>query len=343
MSASSRLVADIGGQPSTARTRTRVKRALSSCCVIRMSATIIATALASQVLLPSLGSVLLAELEVWQQQIPCVCSSDPAAPQALASHRSETFSDGVTVFATVRKETDADKIRADNLIPLPCDVTIQDEVQALHAKVEAELQSRPELQLTGIVNNAGILMNDPDGLTSRFSKSSRSTSLACTGLHRHFCRCLRSWGPPRMVLPVSLLSALTLAISSQGRPTCRMGRPRRARALFRWPPPSACTQGRARCLGQARKHRDGDEQGLREATGRGCRRDQRCAVLERAVDPVLPRHIRRMPNRVACFCLTPRSHCGQAVEVEAGVSRASTSLVSRGLSRHHGSRRGCLV
>ena len=131
-----------------------------------MSATIIATALAvggpaAVFGLRSIGRVggLAAVNPAASAVLITGCSSGIGLATA-----QKLSSDGVTVFATVRKETDADKIRADNLIPLLCDVTIQDEVQALHAKVEAELQSRPELQLTGIVNNAGILMNDPDEL-----------------------------------------------------------------------------------------------------------------------------------------------------------------------------------
>lgn len=64
-----------------------------------------------------------------------------------------------TVFATVRKQGDADSLAeaADggNLVPLIADVTKPDQLEAAVKTVEAELERR-FLQLVALVNNAGV-------------------------------------------------------------------------------------------------------------------------------------------------------------------------------------------
>lgn len=66
---------------------------------------------------------------------------------------------GFTVFATVRKEADADRLRRlnrPNLIPVcPLDLTRSDDIPSIIATVQAELQRRDQPGLYALVNNAG--------------------------------------------------------------------------------------------------------------------------------------------------------------------------------------------
>jgi NAD(P)-dependent dehydrogenase (short-subunit alcohol dehydrogenase family) len=66
---------------------------------------------------------------------------------------------GFTVFASVRKEADAERLRAlkePNLVPVcPLDLTRPDDIPAVLAAVQAELQRRGQAGLYALVNNAG--------------------------------------------------------------------------------------------------------------------------------------------------------------------------------------------
>ncbi|MFI5957767.1 SDR family NAD(P)-dependent oxidoreductase [Cryptosporangium sp. NPDC051539] len=63
---------------------------------------------------------------------------------------------GFQVLAGVRRERDADAIRADRLEPVILDITDPTQISALTARVDAD--PRP---LTALVNNAGIAVNAP--------------------------------------------------------------------------------------------------------------------------------------------------------------------------------------
>ena len=68
---------------------------------------------------------------------------------------------GYRVFATVRKESDAEGISAfdhPRLSPLMLDVTVSDSIEAAVKKVEAEVGGAG---LSGLVNNAGISVDVP--------------------------------------------------------------------------------------------------------------------------------------------------------------------------------------
>ena len=70
-----------------------------------------------------------------------------AAAQRMASR-------GYDVIATVRKEADADAIRAERIEPLLVDVTVPEDV----ARLRDHVGDRP---LAGLVNNAGIALSGP--------------------------------------------------------------------------------------------------------------------------------------------------------------------------------------
>jgi len=70
-------------------------------------------------------------------------------------------SKGYRVFGSVRKQTDADRLRkemGDRYVPLIMDVTDADAIQRASAKVGALLGSN---RLAGLVNNAGIVVSGP--------------------------------------------------------------------------------------------------------------------------------------------------------------------------------------
>lgn len=82
------------------------------------------------------------------------CSS--GIGRAVALHLA---SRGFTVFATVRKEADADHLRqlnSPNLVPVcPLDLTRHDHIPQVLETVTRELQSRGKKRLYGIISNAG--------------------------------------------------------------------------------------------------------------------------------------------------------------------------------------------
>ncbi len=66
---------------------------------------------------------------------------------------------GLRVFAGVRREQDAERLRAEGLaeiVPLRLDVTRADELEAARAQVERALAASGEAGLAGVVNNAGL-------------------------------------------------------------------------------------------------------------------------------------------------------------------------------------------
>jgi NAD(P)-dependent dehydrogenase (short-subunit alcohol dehydrogenase family) len=75
---------------------------------------------------------------------------------AIAKHCAAA---GFTVFATVRKEADAEKLRHlndPNLIPIcPLDLTRLEDIPPILASVQAELQRRGQPGLYALINNAG--------------------------------------------------------------------------------------------------------------------------------------------------------------------------------------------
>ena len=91
----------------------------------------------------------------------------------------------MTVFATVRKESDAQMLRAkipENVIPLLCDVAKPADISRLKTEVDRELKARPALRLAGVVNNAGILKQDPDELSGDLLEDILAVNLV--GLYR---------------------------------------------------------------------------------------------------------------------------------------------------------------
>ena len=89
---------------------------------------------------------------------------------------------GVTVFATVRKQSDAAAIREDNIVPFICDVAIKEDVVRLRDEVEEALRKRPALSLSGVVNNAGILLDEPDPLS--IDTLERTLAVNVVGVYR---------------------------------------------------------------------------------------------------------------------------------------------------------------
>ncbi len=75
---------------------------------------------------------------------------------ATAQHLAKT---GFTVFATVRKEADAEKLRRlnePNLIPIcPLDLTHPEDIQPVINTIQAEIQRRGQPGLYALINNAG--------------------------------------------------------------------------------------------------------------------------------------------------------------------------------------------
>jgi NAD(P)-dependent dehydrogenase (short-subunit alcohol dehydrogenase family) len=65
---------------------------------------------------------------------------------------------GFHVLAGVRRDRDADAVRAPGVEPLIIDITNRDHIQALDARVHADPQGR---RLRALVNNAGIGVNVP--------------------------------------------------------------------------------------------------------------------------------------------------------------------------------------
>lgn len=73
---------------------------------------------------------------------------------------------GARVFAGVRKEADAESLRAeasDRLVPVILDVTRQDQIDAAAALIAGQLGDEP---LNGLVNNAGVAVGGPIEFTS---------------------------------------------------------------------------------------------------------------------------------------------------------------------------------
>jgi NAD(P)-dependent dehydrogenase (short-subunit alcohol dehydrogenase family) len=75
---------------------------------------------------------------------------------AMAQHLAKI---GFTVFATVRKEVDAEKLRRlddPNLIPIcPLDLTRLEDIQPIINTIQAEIQRRGQPGLYALINNAG--------------------------------------------------------------------------------------------------------------------------------------------------------------------------------------------
>eukprot|EP00698_Gefionella_okellyi_P023793 TRINITY_DN822_c0_g2_i2.p1 TRINITY_DN822_c0_g2~~TRINITY_DN822_c0_g2_i2.p1 ORF type:complete len:161 (-),score=18.93 TRINITY_DN822_c0_g2_i2:544-1026(-) len=70
---------------------------------------------------------------------------------------------GFTVFATVRKEVDAEQLRQignDHLIPIIVDIANSDAIRAAHFLIMSQLRQRKQ-QLVGLVNNAGFGVSTP--------------------------------------------------------------------------------------------------------------------------------------------------------------------------------------
>ena len=65
---------------------------------------------------------------------------------------------GYHVLAGVRRQEDADQLRADGIEPLLLDITVADDVAAIARRVAEDPRSRP---LRALVNNAGIAVNAP--------------------------------------------------------------------------------------------------------------------------------------------------------------------------------------
>jgi NAD(P)-dependent dehydrogenase (short-subunit alcohol dehydrogenase family) len=88
------------------------------------------------------------------------CSS--GIGRAVAIHLAEN---GFTVFATVRKQADADRLAElenPNLVPIcPLDLTRPEQIPAVLATVQAELARKGKQGLYAIVNNAGGSMVAP--------------------------------------------------------------------------------------------------------------------------------------------------------------------------------------
>src|SRR5580693_3345542 len=65
---------------------------------------------------------------------------------------------GFHVLAGVRREVDADALRADGIEPHILDITVESDVAAIADRVARDPQRRP---LRALVNNAGIAVNSP--------------------------------------------------------------------------------------------------------------------------------------------------------------------------------------
>ncbi|MER5201114.1 SDR family NAD(P)-dependent oxidoreductase [Streptomyces sp. NPDC002884] len=65
---------------------------------------------------------------------------------------------GYHVLAGVRRQSDADALRATRLEPVILDVTAPEHIEALAARIASDPQRR---KLVGLVNNAGIAVNAP--------------------------------------------------------------------------------------------------------------------------------------------------------------------------------------
>ncbi|OBH54760.1 dehydrogenase [Mycobacterium mantenii] len=75
-----------------------------------------------------------------------------------AASARELAHKGFHVLAGVRREVDADALRADGIEPYILDITMQSDVAAIADRVARDPQRRP---LRALVNNAGIAVNSP--------------------------------------------------------------------------------------------------------------------------------------------------------------------------------------
>lgn len=75
-----------------------------------------------------------------------------------AATARELASRGFHVLAGVRRDTDADALRATNLEPIMLDITNEDEIAALVKHITDDPERRP---LRALVNNAGMGVNAP--------------------------------------------------------------------------------------------------------------------------------------------------------------------------------------
>lgn len=75
-----------------------------------------------------------------------------------AASARELARKGFHVLAGVRREVDADALRADGIEPYILDITMQSDVAAIADRVARDPQRRP---LRALVNNAGIAVNSP--------------------------------------------------------------------------------------------------------------------------------------------------------------------------------------
>ena len=81
------------------------------------------------------------------------------ASSGIGKHAAMTLADrGFVVFAGVRRQLDAEKLRQENaaLVPVIIDVTKQEQVDAAVATVRDTLRERGNLPLAAVVNNAGV-------------------------------------------------------------------------------------------------------------------------------------------------------------------------------------------
>lgn len=75
-----------------------------------------------------------------------------------AASARELAHKGFHVLAGVRREVDADALRADGIEPYILDITMQSDVAAIADRVARDPQRRP---LRALINNAGIAVNSP--------------------------------------------------------------------------------------------------------------------------------------------------------------------------------------
>lgn len=75
-----------------------------------------------------------------------------------AASARELAHKGFHVLAGVRREMDADALRADRIEPYILDITMQSDVAAIADRVARDPQRRP---LRALINNAGIAVNSP--------------------------------------------------------------------------------------------------------------------------------------------------------------------------------------
>lgn len=75
-----------------------------------------------------------------------------------AASARELAHKGFHVLAGVRREMDADALRADGIEPYILDITMQSDVAAIADRVARDPQRRP---LRALINNAGIAVNSP--------------------------------------------------------------------------------------------------------------------------------------------------------------------------------------